>query len=81
MSLQALQYREYTSASDVWSYGMVLFEIWSLGHRPFDACTLENDVSYHHFIILELDDTCTMYYLTLEDEIQCIFHVASYMYV
>ena len=24
---------------------MVLFEIWSLGHRPFDACPIEKDVS------------------------------------
>ena len=24
---------------------MVLFEIWSLGHRPFDACNIEKDVS------------------------------------
>ena len=34
-SLQSLNYNKYTSASDVWSYGMVLFEIWSLGHKPF----------------------------------------------
>ncbi|CAI8056309.1 Ephrin type-A receptor 4a (Fragment) [Geodia barretti] len=41
---EALQYRHFTSASDAWSYGMVLFEIWSLGHRPFDACSIEKDV-------------------------------------
>ena len=32
---QSLNYNKYTSASDVWSYGMVLFEIWSLGYKPF----------------------------------------------
>jgi serine/threonine protein kinase len=33
---EALNFKKYTSSSDVWSYGMVLFEIWSLGHKPFN---------------------------------------------
>ena len=33
---EAILYRRYTTKSDVWSYGMVMYEIWSLGHKPFE---------------------------------------------
>ena len=32
---EALLYRKYSPASDVWSYGCVCYEIWSLGEKPF----------------------------------------------
>ena len=32
---EALFYKKYSTASDVWSYAMVLYEIWSVGHKPF----------------------------------------------
>ena len=33
---EAIFYKKYTTKSDVWSYGMVMYEIWSLGHKPFE---------------------------------------------
>ena len=36
---EALLYNKYSTGSDVWSYGMALFEIWSLGHKPFEEET------------------------------------------
>lgn len=34
---EAIYYRKYSTASDIWSYGCLLFEIWSLGTKPFQG--------------------------------------------
>ena len=36
---EALNYKKYSTASDVWSFGVVLFEIWTLGRNPYHQMT------------------------------------------
>ena len=38
---EAILYKKYTTKSDVWSYGMVMYEIWSLGHKPFEEFNIK----------------------------------------
>jgi serine/threonine protein kinase len=32
---EAIAFRKFTSASDVWSYGIVMWEVVSYGERPY----------------------------------------------
>ena len=43
---EAIFYKRYTTKSDVWSYGMVMYEIWSLGHKPFEGYPVEEVSMY-----------------------------------
>ena len=52
-ALEALNYRNYTSASDVWSFGIVLYEIWSLGKEPYYYLDI-NEVLLNSIIIIKL---------------------------
>ena len=37
LSTQALQYKKYSMASDVWGFAVLMYEIWSMGHKPFEG--------------------------------------------
>ena len=36
---EALSYKKYSTASDVWSFGVVMYEIWALGIKPYHKMT------------------------------------------
>ena len=34
---EAIHFKKYSTACDVWSYGCLLYEIWSMGVKPFEV--------------------------------------------
>ncbi|NXU23248.1 EPHA7 protein, partial [Thalassarche chlororhynchos] len=49
---EAIQYRKFTSASDVWSYGIVMWEVMSYGERPYWDMS-NQDVGYTLSVSIE----------------------------
>ena len=58
---EAILYKKYSTSSDVWSYGMLMYEIWSLGHTPFGD-SQPNQVSYHLCMYVNVQ---YVYYVTI----------------
>ena len=48
---EAIVYRKFTSASDVWSFGIVMWEVMSYGERPYWGMS-NRDVSIHSKILI-----------------------------
>lgn len=50
-SPEAIAYRKFTSASDVWSYGIVLWEVMSYGERPYWEMSNQDVSIYSQWIM------------------------------
>ena len=42
MAPEALAFNRTSNESDVWSYGILLWEIWSHGQTPYPSIPVEN---------------------------------------
>ena len=47
MSPESVKYGRFTSESDVWAYGVVLWEIFSYGRQPYYGHTNEEVGATH----------------------------------
>ena len=62
---EAILYRKYTTKSDVWSYGMAMYEIWSLGRKPFEGMNPQEVRVLRH-------TACTQRTSTLANVLSCM---------
>ncbi|XP_069776469.1 ephrin type-A receptor 5-like isoform X2 [Narcine bancroftii] len=66
---EAIAYRKFTSASDVWSYGIVMWEVMSYGERPYWEMTNQDvikAVDEGYRLPTPMDCPVTLYQLMLD---------------
>lgn len=51
---EAIAYRKFTSASDVWSFGIVMWEVMAFGERPYWDMSNHEVCSKRHIIFQNL---------------------------
>ena len=55
MPFESLKYRQFSIMSDVWSYGVLIWEIWTRGQKPYsDLESLKGKTSNYEFRQIKL---------------------------
>lgn len=61
MALESLSHQVYTAQTDIWSYGILLWEIVTLGGNPYPGICTENLVAYlQNGYRMERPDNCNV---------------------
>jgi len=72
---EAIAYRKFTSASDVWSYGVVTWEVISYGERPYWSWPNQDVISaVNRGFTLPPPMVCWFHFL----KYICCFHMISF---
>ncbi|GAB6022302.1 hypothetical protein CHUAL_006423 [Chamberlinius hualienensis] len=76
MPPESILYGKFTTDSDVWSFGVVLWEIWSYGLQPYYGCTNQEVVDMIRCRqLLPCPEGCPLHIYTLM--VECWHEVAS----